>query len=162
MNEPSFSAVYRDYIACLNRQDWVELGRFVRDDVRHNGRSFGLTGYRVMLEGDFDAISIFISRSRSSSPKRLMWRAVRFDRTPKAMLFGLPVNGKRISFCENVIYEFLSEKSPRSGRSSTRLRSRLSCRRHGLCPASFQSRRRRASGLRYARPEWNDKPALAV
>lgn len=111
MNEPSLSAVYRDYIACLNRQDWVELGRFVRDDVRHNGRSFGLTGYRVMLEGDFDAIpDLHFQIALLVAETPYVASRLRFDCTPKAMLFGLPVNGKRISFCENVIYEFRERK----------------------------------------------------
>jgi hypothetical protein len=33
-----------------------------------------------------------------------------FDCTPKGMFLGLHVNGKRVSFTENVIYEFGSEK----------------------------------------------------
>ena len=33
-----------------------------------------------------------------------------FDCTPKGKFFGLHVNGKRVSFTENVIYEFRSEK----------------------------------------------------
>ena|SRR5579872_709825 len=45
--------IYRDYIACLNKQDWPNLGRFVDDDARHNDRRIGLSGYRKMLEKDF-------------------------------------------------------------------------------------------------------------
>ena len=48
--------IYREYIACLNGQDWDNLGRFVHETVSHNGRSFGLAGYRAMLEQDFKAI----------------------------------------------------------------------------------------------------------
>jgi predicted ester cyclase len=33
-----------------------------------------------------------------------------FDCTPAGVFLGLPVNGKRVSFSENVIYEFRSEK----------------------------------------------------
>jgi predicted ester cyclase len=29
-----------------------------------------------------------------------------FDCTPKGELFGVPVNGRRVSFSENVFYEF--------------------------------------------------------
>jgi hypothetical protein len=39
------SDVYRDYIACLNKQDWPKLGQFVHDEVIHNGRRVGLSGY---------------------------------------------------------------------------------------------------------------------
>jgi steroid delta-isomerase-like uncharacterized protein len=107
MTEPSLSGLYRAYIACLNAQDWAELGRFVADDVRHNGRPFGLAGYRAMLERDFDAIPDLhfeIELLVSESP--YVASRLRFVCTPRAELFGLPVNGKRISFCENVFYEF--------------------------------------------------------
>jgi predicted ester cyclase len=33
-----------------------------------------------------------------------------FDCTPKGTFLGLHVSGKRVSFTENVIYEFRSEK----------------------------------------------------
>ena len=56
MAEPPLQWFIVDYIASLNRQDWSALGRFVRDDARHNGRPFGLSGYRRMLEADFAAI----------------------------------------------------------------------------------------------------------
>ena len=32
---------------------------------------------------------------------------LRFDCTPKGLLFGLPVNGKKVQFAENVFYDFL-------------------------------------------------------
>jgi predicted ester cyclase len=35
---------------------------------------------------------------------------LRFDCTPKGILFGLPVNGKRVSFTENVFYEFRDDR----------------------------------------------------
>ena len=56
MPEAALAELYRAYIACLNRQDWPDLHRFVADDARHNGRPFGLAGYRAMLEQDFEAI----------------------------------------------------------------------------------------------------------
>ena len=49
MTETALANVYRAYIACLNRQDWAGLGEFVQHDARHNGRPFGLGGYRAML-----------------------------------------------------------------------------------------------------------------
>ena len=30
------SDLYRDYIACLNKQDWPKLGQFVHDEVHYN------------------------------------------------------------------------------------------------------------------------------
>ena len=56
MMKADLSDVYRDYIACLNRQDWPKLEQFVDDDVRYNGQRIGLSGYRGMLERDFSEI----------------------------------------------------------------------------------------------------------
>ena len=52
----NLSDIYRDYIACLNAQDWPRLGNFVLDEAQHNGRRFGLSGYIAMLEKDFEDI----------------------------------------------------------------------------------------------------------
>src|SRR6266702_2818860 len=103
--------VYRDYIACLNKQDWPRLGQFVDDDVIHNGRRVGLSGYLEMLERDFDEIPDlhFNIQMLISDPPYIASR-LGFDCTPKATFLGLHVNGKRVSFAENVIYEFRSEK----------------------------------------------------
>ena len=38
---------------------------------------------------------------------------LRFDCTPGGIFLGLPVNGKRVSFAENVFYEFRNEKIDR-------------------------------------------------
>jgi predicted ester cyclase len=105
------SDVYRDYIACLNKQDWPKLGRFVHDEVIHNGRRVGLSGYLEMLERDFDEIPdlYFDVRMLVSDPPYIASRIV-FNCTPKGKFSGLDVNGKRVSFAENVIYEFRSRK----------------------------------------------------
>ena len=105
------SDVYRDYIACLNRQDWPKLGRFVDDEVVHNGQRLGLSGYLKMLERDFDEIPdlSFNVQILMSDPPYVASR-IRFDCAPKGIFLGLHVNGKRVSFTENVIYEFRSGK----------------------------------------------------
>ncbi|WP_418459118.1 ester cyclase [Brucella intermedia] len=99
--------IYRDYIACLNRQDWDDLGLYVHQEAVHNGRALGLDGYRRMLEQDFEAIPDlrFNIEFLVSEPPRIASR-LQFDCTPKGMLFGLPVNGRRVRFAENVFYEF--------------------------------------------------------
>lgn len=53
MTKTNLSRVYRAYIDCLNRQDWINLGKFVHGEVSHNGQRVGVTGYREMLERDF-------------------------------------------------------------------------------------------------------------
>ena len=106
MSQP-LAEIYHDYIACLNRQDWDHLGLYVHEEAIHNGRPLGLGGYRRMLEQDFEAIPDlrFNIELLVSEPPRIACR-LQFDCTPKAMLFGLPVHGRRVRFAENVFYEF--------------------------------------------------------
>jgi predicted ester cyclase len=61
MNKTDLSDVYRDYIACLNKQDWPKLEQFVYDEVCYNGQRIGILGYREMLERDFYEFRTFIS-----------------------------------------------------------------------------------------------------
>ena len=107
MTEKDLADLYGGYIACLNSQDWANLGQFVGEDVHYNGKRIGLSGYRQMLEGDFRAIPDlhFDIELLVCQPPRVASR-LRFDCTPVGMLFGLPVNGKRVAFGENVFYEF--------------------------------------------------------
>jgi predicted ester cyclase len=64
-----------------------------------------------MLEGDFQAIPDlrFDIRLLVSEPPVVASR-LHFDCTPAGLLFGLPVDGKRIQFTENVFYEFLDRR----------------------------------------------------
>jgi predicted ester cyclase len=111
MTRDGLSDIYRGYIACLNRQDWSSLGTFVHQHVRYNGEPIGLSGYREMLEGDFRAIPdlFFEMRLLASDPPRIAAR-LWFDCTPKGLLFGVPVNGRKVQFAENVFYEFAEER----------------------------------------------------
>ena len=111
MTKDDLSDIYRGYIACLNKQDWPNLGQFVHEEVHYNGKRIGLSGYRAMLEGDFRSIPdlYFNIQLLISEPPRIASR-LSFDCTPKGILFGLSVNGKRVSFTENVFYEFRNER----------------------------------------------------
>ncbi|PDT85148.1 ester cyclase [Bradyrhizobium sp. Y36] len=97
---------YRAYIACLNRQDWPSLDRFVHHDVVHNGRPLGLPGYRAMLERDFRDIPDlrFDIALLIADPPRIAAR-LQFDCSPAGTFLGLAVDGRRVSFSENVFYE---------------------------------------------------------
>jgi predicted ester cyclase len=108
------SDVYRNYVDCLNGQDWVNLEQFVDDKVHYNGKRVGLADYREMLKGDFRAIPglYFNIELLLSDPPRIASR-LHFDCTPTGILFGLPVNGKRVQFDENVFYEFANGKIAR-------------------------------------------------
>jgi predicted ester cyclase len=111
MTKAGLRDIYRHYIACLNEQDWSRLGQFVHDEVRHNDRQIGLSGYRQMLERDFTEIPDlhFDIELLMSDPPYVASR-LGFNCTPKGKFLGLPVNGKRISFTENVFYELRREK----------------------------------------------------
>jgi predicted ester cyclase len=111
MTKEDLAAFYHDYIACLNKQRWPHLGQFVHDDVRYNGQRIGLFGYRAMLAKDFEAIpDLYFSIQLLISDPPYVASRLQFDCTPRAELFGLHVNGKRVSFSENVFYEFRDEK----------------------------------------------------
>ncbi|MCT4370728.1 ester cyclase [Yangia mangrovi] len=105
MAPEDLAALYRGYIACLNRQDWKRLGDFVADAVAYNGERIGLAGYRRMLENDFAAIPdlSFEVALLACEPPQIASR-LEFDCTPVGRLFGLPVNGRRVRFAENVFY----------------------------------------------------------
>lgn len=107
MTKTDLAEIYRGYIACLNSQDWAHLATFVHDDAHYNGTRIGLSGYRAMLEADFRAIPDlhFNIVLLMSDPPRIASR-LQFDCTPVGELFGLPVNGRRVQFAENVFYEF--------------------------------------------------------
>jgi predicted ester cyclase len=103
----TLALIYRDYIACLNARDWAGLGRFVHDEAVHNGRRLGLAGYRSMLERDCREIPDlrFVVELLAAEPPLVASR-LRFDCTPAGTFLGLPVNGRKVSFSENVFYEF--------------------------------------------------------
>ncbi|WP_413626599.1 ester cyclase [Luteibacter sp. Lutesp34] len=107
MTQDDLATVYRDYIACLNLRDWDSLGRFVHRDVHRNGDLLGLSGYRHMLEENVEQIPdlVFDIRILIATPPLLAAR-LWFDVTPIGEFLGLPVNGRRVSFAENVFYEF--------------------------------------------------------
>jgi len=111
MTEAALADLYRAYIACLNRQDWANLGEFVADDARHNGRPLGLAGYRAMLERDFEEIPDleFNIEMLVCEPPHVASR-LRFDCRPKGRFLGLAVNSRRVVFAENVFYRFRDGK----------------------------------------------------
>ena len=108
---PLFTNLYRAYIDCLNRQDWGELGQYVDDEVEHNGRALKLSGYRGMLVKDFEDIPDlrFNIELLACSPPLVAARLA-FKCSPKGKFLGLTVNGRMISFAENVFYEFRLSK----------------------------------------------------
>jgi predicted ester cyclase len=111
VNAADLSRLYRAYIACLNARDWDALDRFVHDDAVHNERPLGVAGYRAMLEND--VIDIPDLRFEVSllvvEPPRIAAR-LQFDVTPAGRFMGVDVYGRKVSFTENVVYEFRDAK----------------------------------------------------
>jgi predicted ester cyclase len=107
----SLPDLYRAYIDCLNRQAWEELGQYVDDAVQHNGRPLKLSGYRDMLRQDFEDIPDlrFNIELLANSPPLIAARLA-FRCSPKGTFLGVGVNGRMVSFAENVFYEFRSAK----------------------------------------------------
>ncbi len=110
-SSPSISTLYRSYIDCLNRQDWRQLGEFVAEEVCHNGRLLGLSGYRAMLEQDFrDIPDLQFNIALLVADASHVACRLTFDCSPRSKFLGLDVNGTRVKFTENVIYEFRATK----------------------------------------------------
>jgi predicted ester cyclase len=107
----SLASTYQAYLTCLNDQDWDNLGQFVHDKAIHNGRELGLSGYRAMLEKDFEDIPDlhFSADMLLCDPPFIGCRIV-FHCSPKAEFLGLRVNGRRITFSEHVFYKFENNK----------------------------------------------------
>ena len=107
MTRTDLCDVYRAYIACLNARDWPKLQRFVHDDVHYNGQRIRVSGYREMLERDVRDIPDlrFDIQLLISDPPYIASR-LGFECKPKGMFLGLHVNGKKVSFSENVFYRF--------------------------------------------------------
>ncbi|MCI8211928.1 ester cyclase [Pseudomonas sp. S25] len=99
--------VYRGYIDCLNKQNWNALGQFVDANVHYNDRRVGLNGYREMLERDYREIPDlhFNIRFLIAEPEHIAAR-LDFACTPIGSFMGLPVNGRKVHFSENVFYRF--------------------------------------------------------
>ena len=111
MTKTDLSDTYREYIACLNKQELAKLEQFVHDEVCYNGQQVGLSGYRKMLEKDFSEIpDIHFNILLLISDPPYIASRLSFDCSPKGKFLGLDVNGKRISLAENMFYEFRREK----------------------------------------------------
>ena len=117
MTATSLSDLYRAYIDCLNRQDWVRLGSYVDDEVEHNSRPLKLAGYRDMLVNDFEAIPDlrFNIQPLVCDPPRVAARLT-FECSPKGEFLGIRINGRTVSFSENVSMSSRTLKPILSGR----------------------------------------------
>ncbi|WP_431037043.1 ester cyclase [Pseudomonas yamanorum] len=114
MSAVCLPTVYRNYIACLNAQDWATLSNFVSGDVYYNDKYIGLLGYRSMLERDYREIpDLYFSVSLLVGECNFIAARLTFSCTPIGSFQGLSVNGRTVHFTENVFYEFLDAKISR-------------------------------------------------
>ncbi len=106
MTRTELADFYQGYIDCLNRQDWEHLGHFVHAQVTYNASPIGLAGYRAMLERDFREIPDLVFRIQLlvADPPTVASR-LNFTVSPRGEFFGLPINGRTVTFDENVFYE---------------------------------------------------------
>lgn len=107
MEDQDLLDTYRNYLACLNDRRWSDLGEYVADDVVHNGRALGLSGYRAMLESDTHAIPDleFVAEILLAEGHVVSCRLF-FQCTPQHEFLGFEPTGQRVSFAEHVFYRF--------------------------------------------------------
>ncbi|MBD1386667.1 ester cyclase [Mucilaginibacter rigui] len=103
--------IYRDYLECLNRQAWNELQLYVAEFVCYNDEEIGLHGYLSMLKQNYREIPdlYFQAELVVADLSHVACRLV-FNCSPVGTFMGLPVNGRKIRFSENVFYEFRDHK----------------------------------------------------
>jgi predicted ester cyclase len=111
MTKDKLASVYRDYIVCLNTREWASLGHFVSEEVVHNSKRLGVIGYRKMLEENFREIPdlYFKVDLLVVEPPYVACR-LGFCCAPTDRFLGINVNGRTISFAENVFYHFKDSK----------------------------------------------------
>jgi predicted ester cyclase len=79
--------------------------------VHYNGQQIGLSGYRQMLERDFHEIpDLHFNIHLLVADVSYVASRLAFTCSPKREFLGLDVNGKKVSFAENVFYEFRAQK----------------------------------------------------
>ena len=106
--------IYRGYIHCLNTQDWANLGQYVDEDVAYNGQTVGLKVYRQARAKEFrDIPDLHFNIQILTTDDNTVASRLNFSISPLGEFLGLPVNGKQISFSENVFYEFENDKIAR-------------------------------------------------
>jgi predicted ester cyclase len=111
MKDDDLLGIYRKYLACLNDRRWSALGEYVADDVVHNGRALGVSGYRAMLEADTHAIPDleFVPEILLADDCIVSCRLI-FRCTPLHAFLGFEPTGQAVSFAEHVFYRIYDRR----------------------------------------------------
>ncbi|QNL52308.1 ester cyclase [Olivibacter sp. SDN3] len=106
-----FSDIYCHYIALLNGKDLTNLHRFVAEEIFYNDEKIGLQNYQKLLEQDFEDIpDLYYTIDILVSSSSYVASRLTYDCTPKDEFLGLPINGRKVRFSENVFYHFENSK----------------------------------------------------
>ena len=102
---------YHDYIDSLNRRAWNELDHFVVEGVQFNGRTVGVKGLGELLDDVVPSAPDirWTVDMEVVQPPRIAAR-LRIVCTPPGDLFGVSVNGRRVSLNEHLVYQFEGDK----------------------------------------------------
>jgi predicted ester cyclase len=100
-------AVYRAYLTCLNERRFDDLDAFVHSTITYNGTPMTRAEYAGLIADDVAAIPdlAFVVDDLVVQDERVFAR-LWFDCTPRGDFRGLPVNGRRVTFAEHVLYRF--------------------------------------------------------
>jgi predicted ester cyclase len=105
--------IYRNYIAALNNTPTLSLASFVNEDVIHNDSFLTREGYQDMIAFHKDQIpDLHYNPTIVMAHGNMLAVRIEFNNiTPidGYLGYGNP-DGKSISFCENVFYEFENGK----------------------------------------------------
>lgn len=111
MRERDLSAVYREYLRCLNERRWSDLGVFVADRLSYNGKHMALTDYRALLEADTTATpDLRFNPEILLADDRFVACRLYFRCTPQRTFLGIEPTGAQVSFAEHVFYRFEAQR----------------------------------------------------
>lgn len=106
MDNKNIEAIYRNYIGQLNEGRVDDLSEFVNDRLTYNGRAMTRKEYEDERRRDKEQIpDLYFDVKILLVDKDQIACRIQFDCTPKSTFLGLEINGRKISFAENVFYK---------------------------------------------------------
>ena len=111
MIEVDLTSLYRDYIDCLNQRNLSSLEQFVHDDVQYNGKLIGVSSYCELLRRNFhDIPDLFFHVELLITDAPYVASRLFFNCRPTGEFLGMHINGRNVSFHENVFYKLSGGK----------------------------------------------------